>query len=50
MSYMKRHLEDVMFELYPEGVTTEEQMWECIAEADGHERDYYEDGDLAEWL
>lgn len=50
MSYMKRHLEDVMFELYPEGVFTEEQMWDCIAEADGNEREYYEDGDLAEWL
>ena len=46
----KLPLQEVMAELYPEGVFTEEQMWECIAEADGYERDYYEDGDLAEWL
>jgi hypothetical protein len=50
MSKMKRHLEEVMYELYPEGVTSEEEMWDCIAEADGHEIDYYADGDLAEWL
>ena len=50
MSKMKRYLEEVMYELYPEGVTSEEEMWDCIAEADGHERDYYADGDLAEWL
>ena len=46
----KLPLQDVMNELYPEGVFTEEQMWECIAEADGYERDYYEDGDIFEWL
>ena len=29
---------------------TELELWEAIAEIDGHKQDYYEDGDLAEWL
>ncbi len=50
MSNMKRHLEDVLFEMYPDGVFSEEEFWEAVAEADGHEKDYYADGDIAEWL
>lgn len=41
------------FELLLEwGITnpTEQQMWEAIAEVDNHSKEYYEDGDLAEWL
>lgn len=29
---------------------TEEDLWDAIAEADGHKLDYYADGDLGEWL
>lgn len=29
---------------------TEEELWEAIAEADGHTLDFYADGDLADWL
>jgi hypothetical protein len=29
---------------------TEEDVWEAIAELDEHKQDYYEDGDLTEWL
>ena len=29
---------------------TEQDIWDAIAEMDGHKLDYYEDGDLAEWL
>ena len=34
------------------GITnpTESDVWDAIAELDGHKLDYYEDGDLAEWL
>ena len=34
------------------GITnpTEDDVWEAIAELDGHKYDYYGDGDLAEWL
>jgi antitoxin component YwqK of YwqJK toxin-antitoxin module len=49
MSKMK-DLYGILAEWYPDGVYTEQQLWEAIAEADGNERDYYEDGDLAEWL
>jgi len=46
----KKNLTDVLREFHPDGMFNEQQLWEAIAEADGHERDYYEDGDLAEWL
>lgn len=29
---------------------TEDDLWQAIAEADGHRLDYYADGDLADWL
>ena len=29
---------------------TEDDIWEAIAELDGHKLDYYADGDLTEWL
>ena len=29
---------------------SEEDVWAAIAELDGHKLDYYEDGDLTEWL
>lgn len=29
---------------------TEEELWEAIAEADGHRLDYYADGDLVDYL
>jgi antitoxin component YwqK of YwqJK toxin-antitoxin module len=41
---------EIVMEWYPDGNFTEEDLWEAIAESDGHQRDYYEDGDLAEWL
>lgn len=50
MSYTKRLLEDVLMEMYPDGIYNEEQFWEAVAEANGHELDYYADGDIAEWL
>jgi transketolase N-terminal domain/subunit len=40
----------ILAEWYPDGNYTEEQLWEAIAEADGYTLDYYEDGDLTEWL
>lgn len=43
-------VEIVLMENHPDGVYTEDDVWEAIAEADGYQRDYYEDGDLAEWL
>lgn len=46
----KKSLYTVLSEWYPHGNFTEEQLWEAIAEADGYEQEYYEDGDLAEWL
>ncbi len=49
MSKMKSVYE-VLMEWYPDGKYTEEQLWEAIAEADGYTQDYYEDGDLTEWL
>ena len=29
---------------------TEDDVWDAIAELDGHTQDYYADGDLTEWL
>lgn len=40
----------ILEEWYPDGNYTESQLWEAIAELDGHTQDYYEDGDLTEWL
>ena len=45
-----KNLYTILAEWYPDGDYTESQLWEAIAEADGYERDYYEDGDLTEWL
>jgi len=47
---MNKVVYDLLMEWYPDGNFTEEQLWEIIAEADGHKLDYYEDGDLTEWL
>ena len=41
---------EVLMEWYPDGVYNEQQLWEAIAEADGYSQDFYEDGDIAEWL
>ena len=46
----KRDITEVIIEMFPDGVFSEEDLWEAIAEADGYERDYYADGDLTEWL
>lgn len=45
-----KNLYTILAEWYPDGDYTEAQLWEAIAESDGYERDYYEDGDLTEWL
>ena len=45
-----KSLWEILEEWYPDGKYTEEQVWEAIAEADGHKLDYYADGDLTEWL
>lgn len=50
MENEKRDLYEVIVERHPNGFFTEEDLWDCIAEADGYEQDYYADGDLAEWL
>ena len=47
---MTMKLYQILAEWYPNGNYTEEELWEAIAEADGHKRDYYADGDLTEWL
>lgn len=41
---------EILNEWYPDGKFSESDLWEAIAEADGHTLDYYEDGDIAEWL
>jgi hypothetical protein len=43
-------VEMILMEWYPDGVYNEQQLWEAIAEADGHSKDFYEDGDIFEWL
>jgi antitoxin component YwqK of YwqJK toxin-antitoxin module len=50
MSNTKRYLEEVLMEMYPDGIFNEEEFWEAVAEADGYEKEYYADGDIAEWL
>jgi len=47
---MDKAVYDLLAEWYPDGVFTEDELWEVIAEADGHKQDYYADGDLTEWL
>lgn len=47
---MKKSPLEIVAEWYPDGDFTEQDLWEAIAESDGYSRDYYEDGDLAEWL
>jgi hypothetical protein len=49
MAKMKT-LEMILFECYPDGVYTEEQLWEAIAESQGMDYSEIADGDLAEWL
>ena len=46
---MAKSLEQLLFEWYPNGVYTEEQLWEAIAEVNGIDYDL-SDGDLCEWL
>jgi hypothetical protein len=50
MSNTKRALEEVLMEMYPDGIFNEDEFWEAVAEADGYEKEYYADGDIAEWL
>lgn len=45
-----KSLWEILADWYPNGNYTEDQLWEAIAEADGHKLDYYADGDLTEWL
>ena len=40
----------ILAEWFPDGDFTEDDLWDAIAEADGHKLDYYADGDLSEWL
>lgn len=47
---MNKSVMEILMEWFPEGDFTEDDVWEAVAEADGHQRDYYADGDLAEWL
>ena len=47
---MEKAVYDLLAEWYPDGVFTEDELWEVIAEVDGHKLDYYADGDLTEWL
>lgn len=50
MENEKQDLYSVLAERHPDGMFNEQDLWDAIAEADGYERDYYADGDLAEWL
>lgn len=47
---MDKAVYKLLAEWYPDGDFTEDELWEVIAEADGHKQDYYADGDLTEWL
>ncbi len=49
MAKMKT-IEMILIENHPDGNYNEQDLWEAIAEADGYQREYYADGDLAEWL
>jgi hypothetical protein len=49
MAKMKT-IEMILMENHPDGNFNEQDLWEAIAEADGHQREYYADGDLTEWL
>ena len=46
----KRSVYDILAEDYPDGNYSQSQFWEAVAEADEYTLDYYEDGDIAEWL
>jgi hypothetical protein len=45
-----KSFQQILEEWFPDGGYTEDDVWEAIAEADGYKKDYYADGDLAEWL
>lgn len=47
---MTKSVMAILAEWYPDGNFTEEDVWEAIAESDDYKQDYYEDGDLTEWL
>jgi len=47
---MGRGIYTILAEDHPEGNFSESDLWAAIAEADDHQREYYADGDLAEWL
>jgi hypothetical protein len=47
---MGRNIYTILAEDHPEGNFSESDLWAAIAESDDYERDYYADGDLAEWL
>ena len=49
MAKMKT-VEIVLMENHPDGVYTEDDVWEAIAEAHGLGYSEIADGDLAEWL
>jgi hypothetical protein len=40
----------ILNEWFPDGIFTEEDFWEAVAEADDYKQDYYADGDICEWL
>ena len=50
MSSVKRSMEEILMEWYPDGNYNEDQLWEAIAEANGMDYSEISDGDLAEWL
>jgi len=43
-------IEMILMENHPDGIFNEQDLWDAIAEADGNKLDYYEDGDITEWL
>jgi hypothetical protein len=45
-----KSIQQILEEQFPDGDYTENDVWEAIAESDDYKRDYYADGDLAEWL
>lgn len=46
----KRDVNEVLSEWFPNGNFSEADFWDAVAEADGYEREYYADGDIADWL
>ena len=49
MAKMKT-LEMILFECFPDGNYTEDDLWEAIAELNGMDYSEIADGDLTEWL